>query len=189
MSVVSQIAVLLAPGFEEIEAVSVIDVLRRAEFAVRTVAVAAAGLEVSGAHALPVRCDCALQDLKASDLAMVVLPGGMPGALTLAETPAVTQLVRDVWQNGGLVSAICAGPLGLHAAGILVGKRVTAYPGIETKLGGAIYTGNDVEIDDRIITSKGPATALKFALQLVESLGAAPRAQALCRAMLVDGAS
>jgi 4-methyl-5(b-hydroxyethyl)-thiazole monophosphate biosynthesis len=182
-----RIAVLLAEGFEEIEAITIIDVLRRAEFDV--VAAAAdpdAPAVVTGAHAVGVVPDCTVADLDAARLDMLVLPGGMPGSTNLAGSEAVKQLVQEVRDAGGWLAAICAAPIALQAAGVLAGKRVTCYPSFEKYLEGAVFTGRTVECDGKLVTSRGPGTALVFALELVRQLGKADVAAALRRGMLVD---
>ena len=179
-----RVGVLLAGGFEEIEALTVIDVLRRAEFEV-VVAGVPAGPTVEGAHGVTVSVDAGLTELDAEDLALLVLPGGMPGSVNLAENLEVQQLVRDVHARGRLVAAICAAPIALHAAGILDGKRVTSYPSFAEHLTGAAYTENVVEKDGNIVTSRGPGTALEFALALVEALGRPEAAVQLRKNMLV----
>ena len=138
------IGVLLAEGFEEVEALAVVDVLRRAEFKV-VVAGVPEGPIITGAHGVSVSVDANLADLAADNLALLVLPGGMPGSVNLAQNNEVLQLVRDVHELDGLVAAICAAPIALHAAGILDGRRVTSYPSFADQLTGTAYTQNTVE--------------------------------------------
>ena len=180
----NNVAVILAPGFEETEAVAVIDVLRRAGFCVAVAGLHGAG-PVTGSHDLAVVADRALSDLRAGDLDLVVLPGGMPGSVNLAESAAVLELLRAMVAQGKLVAAICAGPLALHAAGLLAGRKVTAYPGVERKLTGAVCTGADVERDGQIVTGKAAGTALLFGLELVRALGKPDKAAELAAAMRV----
>jgi 4-methyl-5(b-hydroxyethyl)-thiazole monophosphate biosynthesis len=180
------IAVLLAEGFEEIEAVTIIDVLRRAGLKV-LVTGTGKSQTVTGAHSLEVGTDCLLAKLDPAALSGVVLPGGLPGATNLAGNPAVIQLLRDLQGQKKLVGAICAAPLALSAAGLLDGRRVTAYPGIETSLPGAIYTAAAVEMDGNLVTGKGPGTALDFAFKLVEQLCGPAKTRELRSAMLHPG--
>lgn len=180
----TRVAVLLAPGFEEIEAVAVVDVLRRAGVNV-TVAGTHGAAPVEGAHGLTVIAEASVDSLEPGELDMIVLPGGMPGAANLACDARVLALVRDVYGAGRAVAAICAAPIVLHAAGLLHGKRVTAYPSFEPKLVGAVYTGARVEQDGMIITSRGPGTALEFALRLVAVLGLPDAADQLRTVMQV----
>jgi 4-methyl-5(b-hydroxyethyl)-thiazole monophosphate biosynthesis len=181
-----RVAVLLAEGFEEVEAVAVIDVLRRADLDVTLAAASGPAGIVTGAHRICLTTEVALGELRAHDLAMVVLPGGMPGSANLAANPAVLDLLRSVHAAGGLVAAICAAPIVLQAAGLLHGRRVTCYPSFEAQLTGAVCTGLAVQRDERIITSRGPGTALKFALELVRALGREAQAEQLRLGMLVE---
>ncbi len=182
---VDRVAVLLAEGFEEIEAVTIIDVLRRAEIDVETAAITEQRC-VNGAHGIEIMADTTLAALAPDRLAMVVLPGGMPGSANLAASAAVCALLRRVWESGRHVAAICAAPIALHAAGLLQGRRVTCYPSFEERLSGATPTGATVECDERIVTSRGPGTALEFALTLVHTLGREQAARELREGMLVS---
>lgn len=159
------VLVPLLPGFEEIEAVTLIDVLRRAEIPV-VVASEAAGA-VEGSHGVSVLAPIALADVAAGDLAAIVLPGGLPGAQHLADSPAVQRLIRAVAAAGGYTCAICAAPMALAAAGVHEGHRVTSYPGFDRYLDGAQYVEDRVVVDGKVATSRGPGTALEFALTLV----------------------
>ncbi|MCF7855805.1 MAG: DJ-1/PfpI family protein [Candidatus Pacebacteria bacterium] len=179
-------AVLLAPGFEETEAVTVIDVLRRANVRVILVSLHA-DLEVTGAHDIVVKADVPLASLDSRTVELAVVPGGMPGAENLAASPLVTAFLNDVYGNGGWVAALCAAPIVLHAAGLLTGRRVTSYPGFECHLTGAQYTGERVEQDDRIITSQGPGTALQFALYVVKTVVGSDTCKKLAAAMMYSG--
>jgi protein deglycase len=181
-----RVAVLLAEGFEEVEAVAAIDVLRRGGIDVSCVAASGPSGPVTGAHGIRVLTDAALDEVPSRDLALVVLPGGMPGSANLAANPAVLHLLRAVHAAGGLVAAICAAPLALHAAGLLQGRRVTCHPSVEKQLNGATCTRRAVERDDRIITSRGPGTALLFGLELLRALGRDAEARQLQVGMLVD---
>jgi 4-methyl-5(b-hydroxyethyl)-thiazole monophosphate biosynthesis len=180
------VAVLLAEGFEEIEAVTIIDVLRRAGIKV-LVTGTGKSQSVTGSHSLELGTDCLLSNLDPAALSGVVLPGGLPGATNLAGNPAVIQLLQDLHSQNKLVAAICAGPLALNAAGLLDGRRVTAYPGIETSLPGAVYTAAAVEMDGQLVTGKGPGTALDFAFKLVEQLCGPAKTRELRTAMLCPG--
>lgn len=176
--------IILAPGFEETEAVTVIDVLRRAE-----IEVTVAGLDgdgtVCGSHNLSVTVDRHLPDIDPETIDLLVLPGGMPGAQYLADSRIVKQTIRQVYENDRLVAAICAAPIVLHAAGIIDGKKVTSYPSFREKLTGAVPTDSRVEHDGNVITSQGPGTALLFALELVRALGMPEKAEELQQAMLI----
>ncbi len=162
------VLVPLLEGFEEIEAVTIIDVLRRAELEV-LIAGAAKG-PVTGAHGVALIADHSLAQIDAASLAMIALPGGMPGAANLAKSAVVQRLIKDLAEGERFTCAICAGPIALAAAGVLEGKRATCYPGYESQLEGAHWEESRVVVDGRVITSRGPGTAADFALALVEAL-------------------
>lgn len=178
------VVVPLADGFEEIEAVVVIDVLRRAGIEVR-VAGLARGL-VRGSHGIRVEADCALSEVEPDGVTMIVLPGGMPGAANLRKDARVLALVRQLEGSGRLVAAICAAPTVLAEAGVLAGRRVTAYPSVRDQLPGAeVVDQPRVVRSGPLITSQGVGTALEFALELVSELAGPAKALELRRAMLV----
>lgn len=181
----STVAVLLANGFEELEAITVIDVLRRAGCEVRILSADDADA-VCSAHEVTLAADAGLSTVGGEQFDLVVCPGGMPGATHLAENEAVGSLLRRTWDSGAMVAAICAGPLALHAAGLLNGRRFTVFPGHESAIAEGHWTGADVEEDERIITSRGPGTALKFALHLAALLEGDATAAKLRKQMLVS---
>jgi 4-methyl-5(b-hydroxyethyl)-thiazole monophosphate biosynthesis len=176
--------VFLADGFEEVEAVSIIDVLRRGGVDV-TVAGVGSGQRVFGAHAIGVAVDCEAEGVSAVDFDAVVLPGGMPGAENLAASGAVLSAVREINDAGGIVAAICAAPLVLATAGVVSGRRVTCYPGFEERVRGAECTGARVERDGNLVTGQGPGAALEFGLELLMALGEGGVANRLREGMLV----
>lgn len=176
-------AVLLADGFEEIEATTIIDVLRRGGVDTRILGLGAG--RVRGAHDVVVEVDQLLGDASADPWDMVVLPGGMPGAATLRDDSRVLALVRRQVEGGRRVAAICAAPIVLAAAGVLDGRQATCYPGFEDDLGGAVLSTSRVVVDGKVTTSRGPGTALWFALQLVAQLRGDEVAEDLARGMLV----
>jgi protein deglycase len=178
-----KVAVLLANGFEEIEAVTIVDVLRRA--GVEAIMVALRGASVVGSHDIEVTADCTFSELRAAELDGVVLPGGMPGAATLRDDERVAELLRELTRDGKLVSAICAAPMALDAAGVLVGRRATAYP--DTEVPTARLSTDPVVEDGNIVTSRGVGTALEFALTLVRRLVGEQVAVKLRGKLLVDG--
>ena len=163
-----KVIVFLAEGFEEIEAISIIDILRRAEIEVATVSISENKM-VKGAHNIPVEADTLFEDVDFTHYDMVVLPGGMPGAKNLKEHEGVKEQVK-AFEKEKHVGAICAAPMVLGSMGLLKGKRATCYPGFEAELIGASITNEAVTVDGNIITGKGPAFAIQFALQLVETL-------------------
>ena len=178
------VLVPLAEGFEEIEAVTIIDVLRRAG-----VDVCVAGLApgpVRGSHGISLATDRALADVAVSELAMVVLPGGTPGAANLRKDERVLALVRELERSGRLVAAICAGPTVLAAAGVLEGRRATAYPAVRGQLAGAEVVDRPTVVrSGPVLTSQGVGTALDFALELVAVLVGPAKSRELRAAMLV----
>ncbi len=175
--------VLLAEGFEEIEAITVIDVLRRAEVEVATLGIATR--EVRGAHGVGVTADRTLAEAAGETWDAVILPGGLPGATNLRDDARVCELVSRQHAAGRLVAAICAAPMVLGAAGVLRGKRATCYPSFESHLTGATPVAERVVIDGNVITSRGPGTALEFGLALAERLCGATTAAGLREGMLV----
>lgn len=160
--------VFLAPGFEEVEALAPVDILRRARAEVRTVGVG--GPVITGAHGIPVQCDITAAEAEEKGLEMAILPGGMPGAANLEASAEVQRLLDHCAANGLWIGAICAAPFVLGHKGLLRGRRATCYPGFETELEGAEYTAALVEQDGRYITGKGPGAALEFGFRLAEAL-------------------
>lgn len=162
-------AVLLADGFEEIEALGTVDILRRAEIPTDTVSMNATGTVVSS-RKISVQADKLFEDMDHYD--MVILPGGA-GAWKNRDDKRVIELLKQYNDQGKLIASICAGPMALGKAGIIKGKRVTSYPGeeIESYLKDAVYVEEPVVTDGNIITSRGPATTFAFAYTLVDLLG------------------
>jgi len=179
----SKVCVLFADGFEEIEAISIVDILRRAEVNVTIAGVD--GTRVKGAHGVVVEADASLADASTESWDMVVLPGGLPGATNLRDHADVQAFLKSQSSSGGRLAAICAAPIALGAAGILEGKRATSYPGFEGELTGANCVEDRVVVDGNVITSRGPGTSIEFALTLVQELQGAEVASALREGMLV----
>jgi 4-methyl-5(b-hydroxyethyl)-thiazole monophosphate biosynthesis len=179
-----RILVPLAEGFEEIEAVTIVDVLRRAGLDV-TLASLAPG-PVRGGHGIPIVPDATLDELDLSAFGVLVCPGGQPGARNLMADERVLALARDLHARGRTTAAICAAPLVLHKAGILRGLDVTAHPSVQGELAGArLQTEPRVLRSGSVLTSQGAGTALEFALELVEELVGPAKAEELARAMIV----
>lgn len=177
------VLVPLAPGFEEIEAMTIIDVLRRAGHDAVTAGTVPG--PITGAHGVVVTPDCVVTNIDASALRMVVLPGGLPGATNLRDSAAVVELLQQVHAKGGIAAAMCAAPMVLGKAGLAKGRRVTCYPGFEDQLTGGICVTDRVVEDGRVVTSRGPGTAMEFALALVAHLGDPAKAAALRTGMLI----
>ncbi|SEP76436.1 4-methyl-5(b-hydroxyethyl)-thiazole monophosphate biosynthesis [Ectothiorhodospira magna] len=181
----ARILIPLANGCEEVEAVTLIDLLRRADFQVVT-----AGLEdgpVTGAHGIVLMPDQPLEQAQHDTYDLIVLPGGLPGSDHLDNDPRIHALVNKLHGEGRYVAAICAAPKVLARAGLLAGRRATAYPTVleGMALADTQLTGQPVEVDGTIVTSRSPGTAMEFALALIELLaGADKRKQVedpLCR--------
>jgi 4-methyl-5(b-hydroxyethyl)-thiazole monophosphate biosynthesis len=173
----------LADGFEEIEAIAIIDVLRRAGIEV-TVAGLHDGL-IESARRVKVAIDTTIDTITVDDFDMIILPGGQPGSDNLNASERVKNLIRDFNSKGKLTGAICAAPYVLANAGVLEGKRVTSYPSFKDKLGGGLYQEKTFVVDGNIMTSRGPGTAICFALAIVEKLVGKEKATAVKEAMLV----
>ena len=158
----------LAEGFEEIEAISIIDILRRANIQVCTVHLS--NNPVNGAHNIPVIADSCINDINSADYGCGILRGGMPGSKHLKESDIVIDMLKDINSRKGIIAAICAAPMALGRAGLLQGKNATCYPGCESDMTGAKTSKNPVVKDGNIITGKGPACAIPFALEIVAAL-------------------
>jgi 4-methyl-5(b-hydroxyethyl)-thiazole monophosphate biosynthesis len=159
----------LAEGFEEIEALTPLDVLRRAGLEIKTVAVGESKT-VKGAHGIEVVADIAESELENDVPEAIILPGGMPGTTNLEESAKVIEALSRAMMNGSLVCAICAAPSILGISGYLKGRKATCYPGFEQYLDGAELVNERVVRDGNIITSKGMGCAAEFALCIVEAL-------------------
>ena len=179
-----KIAVHLADGFEEIEAISIIDVLRRAGLNVITVSVTGK-LEVNGAHQIKVLADRLFESIDYSDVYMIVLPGGMPGASNLNAHEGLKQQIKTFVAENKQLAAICAAPLVLGNLGILDGKQAVCYPGFESHLKGANILQVPVVDSGNVITGRGPGAAIQFALKIVEKLVSTEKAELLASQMLV----
>ncbi len=182
----TKIAVHLAEGFEEIEGISIIDVLRRAEFEVITVSVTG-DLKVTGSHNIPIIADELFENIDYNRVDMIVLPGGMPGAKNLNENEGLKKQILQFNKDGKPLGAICAAPLVFGEAGILKGKKATCFPGFEDYLEGATISHESTEIDGNIITGKGAGVAIDFALKIVEKLKGENAAKELAKRMVVKG--
>jgi 4-methyl-5(b-hydroxyethyl)-thiazole monophosphate biosynthesis len=166
----SRVLIPLAEGFEEIEAVTIVDLLRRAGIEVRTASLA--GREVTGSHDLTVLADVRLDEVDASEYDMIVLPGGMPGTAHLKADPRVVRLLQQFAESGRYTAAICAAPSVLAHAGLLEGRRATSFPGFLTpgSAPGIRLSEDAVVVDGKVATSRGPGTAVPFGLALIELL-------------------
>lgn len=162
-----KVAVLLAEGFETIEALTTVDILRRAGVECHTFAIK--NQEVTTSHHITLKADKVFNE-EIKDYDVVVLPGGMPGAVNLRDDERVINLLKEFNSKNKIIAAICAGPISLGKAGISEGKNVTCYPGFEEQLGNCNYQKELVVIDRNIITGRGPAAAIPFAFEILKQI-------------------
>ena len=179
------IFVFLADGFEEIEALTPVDILRRAGLSVKTVSVMDEQV-VAGAHGVPVMADVMFDEVNAEDAEMILLPGGLPGATNLDAHQGLSQMILDFAKEEKPLAAICAAPLVFGNRGLLEGKKATCYPGFETYLKGAQYTAALVEKDGNFITGKGPGAAMEFAFAIVEKYSGMDKVNELKQGMMIQ---
>ena len=156
----------LADGFEEVEAIATLDVIRRAKIDIETVGVGSKN--ITGAHGVTVRCDIDTDEATFTGLDGVILPGGMPGTKNLLADNHVNKAIDYCYSQGKLVSAICAAPMILGVKGLLKGKEATCFPGFEGDLEGAIISEKYYVTDGNIITARGMGSAINFGLEIVK---------------------
>lgn len=187
-AIMKKVLVTLAPGFEEIETITVVDILRRAGarvFMAGTEAGLTDGpLPIVGSRGVSVVPDGLLEFVNPGEYDMVVLPGGMPGTANLQSNSRVLDIIARMNARKMPVAAICAAPIVLQTAGILINKRVTSHPSVKDKLTDVDYSEDRVVVDGNIITSRGPGTAMEFALKLVEILFDKERVQTVNNGVL-----
>jgi 4-methyl-5(b-hydroxyethyl)-thiazole monophosphate biosynthesis len=183
-----RVVVPLAPGFEEIETITVVDILRRAGVAVSlaSVHVGSSPMAIEGRTGIKVMPDISISEVQASDFDMIVLPGGLKGAQTLQNDPHVARLLRDSRERNRphYIGAICAAPIVLATNNMIAGRRLTSHPSVKDQLDGAIYDDARVVIDGNLVTSRGPGTAMEFALTLVKVLEGQEKMQEITEAVL-----
>lgn len=163
----AMVYMLLTDGFEDIEAIEVLDILRRSGVSVKTVGVF--GEKVTSSHGVTVLSDIGISDIKKSELEMLILPGG-PGHTEYEKSQETIELINYAFQNGKYIAAICASPSVIGKMGLLEGKKFTCYPGFEEFCRGGIFTGKKAEADGLFITGKGPGAAADFGFMLAEIL-------------------
>jgi protein deglycase len=183
MRPMKKICIPLADGFEEIEAVTLIDVLRRAGFSVETCGLNS--LQASGSHGITITADMTLDQALECAWDLIVIPGGMPGATNLRDDARIGKLLEKTAKAGGYVGAICAAPIVLAHFGFLKGRKATSYPGFGEQMPGAEYSNDCVVCDGNVITSRGPGTAMEFALTITEMFAGRLKADELRKQMLV----
>lgn len=179
----AKVYVFLANGFETVEALAVVDVLRRGGVDVETVSVATSEW-VESSHGVMVKADRLFEEATLDSARMLLLPGGMPGATHLKEHQGLRHALVAHAEKGGMLGAICAAPMVLGSLGLLKDRRATCYPGFEKELEGAHYTAERVTVDGNIVTGKGPAATLPYAYTLLEMLEGAQKVQEVQAAML-----
>lgn len=179
------VSVLLADGFEEIEALTVVDLLRRAQIYVDTVSITEEYI-VHGAHGINVQTEDTFDEVNFVESDMIVLPGGMPGTTNLMEHEGVRRVVKDFAENGKPVAAICAAPMVLADLGLIKGKKITCYPSVEKEIQGSVFTHLPVTVDGNIITSRGVGTAIAFALKLIEILSGSEKAEEIAASIVLE---
>ena len=172
--------VLLAEGFEEIEALTVSDVIRRANITCDLISIGEK--TVKSSHGVTIEVDKIFDESMEYDL--VVLPGGMPGASNLRDDERVIKFIKKQNKEEKLIGAICAAPIVLGRADLTEDRDITSYPGYEDELPNCNYLEDSVVVDDNIITSRGPATSLEFAYKLLEKLGYTDKVEAIASGML-----
>ncbi len=163
-----KILFILADGFEEIEALLPVDFLRRLNFKLTLAGLSA--IEVTGSHGITVKTDKLLKDAS-FDFDALVLPGGMPGSINLRDNAPVINMIKRFYKEDKLIAAVCAAPIALDKAGILQGKKHTAHPSVKDSFKSSNCTENRIEIDNNIITGKGPGVSAEFALAIAKYLG------------------
>ncbi|MBO5461272.1 MAG: DJ-1/PfpI family protein [Ruminococcus sp.] len=178
-----QVKVFLADGFEEIEGLTVVDILRRAGVCVETVSIMK-DKEINGAHGIKVQADVMFADADFSECDMLVLPGGMPGTLHLKEHAGLAKLLVKFHEEKKYVAAICAAPSVLGGLGILRGKKACCYPSFEEALDTEYVVFDPVAEDGHVITSRGMGTAIPFALKLTEVLCGEEKAQEISKSII-----
>ena len=165
----SKVYVFLADGFEEIEGLTVVDILRRANVETEMVSIMETK-QVKGSHSIEVTADSMFTDHDYADAKLLVLPGGMPGTLNLGNHEGLCELLKKHYGEEKMLAAICAAPSVFGELGFLEGRIATCYPGFESKLKGAIVCAAKVAVDGHVVTSKGMGTAIDFSLKLIELL-------------------
>ena len=175
----SKIGIFMADGCEEIEGLTVVDVVRRAKMEIVMLSITGKK-EVTSSHGVTFLADALAEETGYEDLDGIVLPGGMPGTINLGKSETVTKAAVYCAENGKITAAICAAPSVLGNLGILKGKKATCFPGFEKELEGATYTAAPVEIDGNVITGKGAGCAILFGKAIVEKTVSAEAANKVC---------
>lgn len=181
----SKLGIFMADGCEEIEGLTVVDIMRRAGIEIVMISISGKK-EVTSSHKVTFLADATKDEVDFAKLDGIVLPGGMPGTLNLGADETVTRIVREFAAAGKLVAAICAAPSVLGQESVLKGRKATCHPGFEEKLIGAEWLEQPVVRDDNIITSRGMGTAIPFALEIVCYLLGQEAVQKVCAGLVYD---
>lgn len=163
----SKIAICMADGCEEIEGLTVVDLVRRAKLNIDMISINGTDM-VKGSHGIEFKCDKLIEDVDFGDYQGIVLPGGIPGTPNLESNDCVTEAVKKFAEEGKMVAAICAAPSILGHLGVVNGKKATSYPGFDQEMSGCKYKTDSVVKDGNIITSRGMGTAIDFGLAIIE---------------------
>ena len=181
-----KICVFLAEGMEEIEALTVVDICRRAELDTKTVSITDDRM-VTSSHGITVQADMVFSEVDFEQADMIVLPGGMPGTLNLEACEPLMKKVEEFDKAGKYIAAICAAPSIFGHKGILEKRNACCYPSFESHLTGAVVSRNPVEVSEHVITSRGMGTAIEFALQIVACMKGQECADAVKEAIIYQG--
>jgi 4-methyl-5(b-hydroxyethyl)-thiazole monophosphate biosynthesis len=185
----ARVLIPLADGVEEMEAVIMVDTLRRARWSVTTASVGTEGLVVKASRGVGLLADTTWPEVNLEDFDMLLLPGGAAGTDVLRRHEGVLAAVRKFVSEAKWVGAICAGPLVLQDAGVLAGRRATCHPSVWRQLSAAQVEGKRVVFDDRIVTSQGPGTAFEFALGLIRELDGVEAGEAVAAGLVLRSGS
>ena len=176
----------IAEGSEEIEAVSIIDTFRRAGWEVIVAAVGGSESAVTCSRGVRIEADKPLESLNLTEFDVIAVPGGAGGSDRLRKSSSLLEALRNCEKDGRIIGAICAGPLVLQEAGLLKGRTATCHPAARSALTEARISDLHVVIDGNIVTSQGPATAIEFALAIVQLKEGDSKARSIAAAMIVD---
>lgn len=179
----SKVYIFLADGFEDIEALAVVDLMRRVDIDIKTVSIKDIK-DVTTSHAIELKADCIFAETDFSDADMLILPGGMPGTKHLGAFKPLTDLLTAFYEKGGKVAAICAAPSVFSELGFLKGRKATSFPSFEGKLDCAEYVLEPVVVDGNVTTSRGMGTAIDFGLNLIGQLLSEERAEELAKTIV-----
>ncbi len=175
----------LATGFEEIEAINIVDILRRADIDTQMVSINNEK-QVCGAHNIEVSADTFFCNADYENADIIILPGGMPGTKNLAECPELLEKINAHYNKGKWIAAICAAPLVFGRMGLLEGKTATCYPSFEPELKGATLSDDKVVISENVITGKGPGVTIDFALEIIKQLKGEELAKQLAAGLIFE---